>query len=253
MKRRFIDAIQGLCLGACSLLGLGVAPLQAQTPAQVSSVDECVVLLHGLGRSAWSMKPLERAVSDAGYRVVNQGYDSTALTIEQVAGQVVPDAVRGCGPEAKKTHFVTHSLGGIVVRYFLQDSRLRPGSRIVMLSPPNQGSEVADRFGDAAWYRWFTGPAGQQLTTEVDSIPNRLAPIPYDIGIITGRKSLDPWFSDVIPGADDGKVSVERARLEGMKDFLVVDENHTFIMRSQPVIEQVMRFLHSGRFDHGAG
>lgn len=249
MRQRRMHALQGLCLAIVSTLGAYVAPAQAQA----TYADECVVLLHGLGRSSWSMTALEKTAREAGYRVVNQDYDSTAFTIEQIAADVVPDALHDCGNDTGKIHFVTHSMGGIVVRYFLQSSRLPTGSRIVMLSPPNQGSEVADRFADAAWYRWFTGPAGQQLTTRDDSIPNRMAPIPYDVGIITGRKSLDPWFSGVIPGDDDGKVAVARARLKGMSDFLVVDENHTFIMRSKPVIEQVMRFLQKGRFSREAG
>lgn len=220
----------------------------ATAVAAVRAGNECVVLLHGLGRTAWSMNALAKYLETAGYHVVNQGYESTSSTIEQVARQVVPRALAACGARAEKVHFVTHSLGGIVVRYYLQTHTLPAGSRIVMLSPPNRGSEVADRYRQAGWYRWLTGPAGQQLTTADDSMPNRLRPVPYDTGVITGRKSLDPWFSAFIPGDDDGKVAVERARLVGMKDFLVVNHSHTFIMQSRDVQDNVLSFLRRGYF-----
>lgn len=213
-----------------------------------NAANECVVLLHGLGRTAWSMGSVAEYLRTVGYRVVNQGYESTSSTIEQVARHVVPRAVASCGPSADKIHFVTHSLGGIVVRYYLQKNALPAGSRIVMLSPPNQGSEIADRYRQAGWYQWLTGPAGQQLTTAGDSVPNQLRPIPYDVGVITGRKTMDPWFSAFIPGEDDGKVAVERARLDGMKDFLVVNHSHPFIMRSRAVHEQILSFLRSASF-----
>ncbi|MDH3326626.1 MAG: hypothetical protein OEM38_07915, partial [Gammaproteobacteria bacterium] len=147
-----------------------------------------------------------------------------------------------------KIHFVTHSLGGIISRYYLQTNQLPAGSRIVMLSPPNKGSEIADRFHDSTWYRWLTGPPGQQLTTDSNSLPNTLDAINYEVGVITGRDTLEPWFSRLIPGEDDGKVSVESAKLPEMKDFLVVDHTHTFIMKSDVVMVQVLNFIKHGNF-----
>ncbi|MCP4312474.1 MAG: lipase, partial [Bacteroidetes bacterium] len=141
------------------------------------------------------------------------------------------------------------SLGGIVTRYYLQTNSIPEGSRIVMLSPPNRGSEIADRFQNSTWYKWFTGPPGQQLTTDLNSIPNKLKPIPYDVGVIAGRRTLEPWFSKLIPGKDDGKVSVESARLDEMKDFIIVDHAHTFIMKSEDVKRQVVNFLQQGKFN----
>lgn len=225
--------------------------LVSAVESKADAADECVVLLHGLGRTAWSMRSVANYLEKSGYLVVNQGYDSTSATIEQLASHVVPVAVARCGAEVGKINFVTHSLGGIVVRYFLQHNELPVGSRIVMLSPPNQGSEVADRYRHAAWFRWLTGPAGQQLTTANDSVPNIMRPIPYDVGVITGRTSLDPWFSSFIPGEDDGKVAVRRARLDGMKDFLIVNHSHTFIMRSREVHRQILYFLQTASFQRG--
>lgn len=117
-----------------------------------------------------------------------------------------------------------------------------------MLSPPNKGSEVADTLRHTMFYRWATGPAGQQLGTDPDSLPNRLAPIDAEVGVISGRRSSDPWFSSLFRGENDGKVAVARARLDEMKDFLVVDAGHTFIMLRRDVMEQTYHFLCHGQF-----
>lgn len=217
----------------------------AETPTKD---QDCVILLHGMGRSDWSMRSLQKALTKAGYHTVNYKYPSTSLRIEDIASQHIPLAITKCGDRQGSIHFVTHSLGGIVLRYFLQSQHLPPGSRVIMLCPPNKGSELADRFKNALWYQWLTGPAGQQLGTASDSMPNRLDNIDVEVGVITGRKSMEPWFSRLIHGEDDGKVSVERARLDEMQDFLVVDNAHTFIMNDQRVITQVMAFLQTGYF-----
>lgn len=213
--------------------------------------DECVVLLHGLGRSKGSMSKLEEYLSRQGYHVVNYDYPSTALSIEQIAEKYAAEAVNVCRDSASsKIHFVTHSMGGIVVRQYLQDHSVPSGSRVVMLSPPNQGSELADALRDSLMFRWFMGPAGQQLGTDSHGIPSRLHPIGLEIGVITGNTSFEPWFSSLSPGPDDGKVSVERAKLDEMVDFLVVSSGHSLIMSNPEVMAEVAYFLAHGRFAH---
>ena len=231
-------------LVSCS--GIKTIPLEDDGKPE----SECVILLHGMGRTKSSMDEIEEGLSKGGYNVVNFDYPSRKETIEQIAENWIPKAIAQCPKSAEKVHFVTHSLGGIITRKYLQTNKLPSGSRIVMLSPPNQGSEVADYFKDTFWYRWFTGPVGQQLTTDSDSVPNQLAPIAYEVGVITGTRSFDPWFSILIPGTDDGKVSVERAKLAEMKDFLTVPHTHTFIMNSDEVLRQIKCFLKKGYFDH---
>lgn len=212
---------------------------------------ECVILLHGLGRTSLSMLGIESVLSGAGYYVANSGYDSRAGDIEGLADSAITAALNECAAwHAARIHFVTHSLGGILVRQYLQDHSIDGLGRIVMLAPPNQGSEVADLLRDNSLYRFATGPAGQQLGTGAQSVPLRLQPIPGEIGVIAGDSSSDPWFSPSIPGDDDGKVSVQRARLAEMQDFLVVDNGHTFIMHDDTVQEQVLHFLQTGRFIH---
>ncbi len=216
--------------------------------------NECVVLLHGLGRSPASMSRLEEYLSGQGYRTVNFGYPSRSDSVERIAEVYIPNALAQCRPrDVTKVHFVTHSLGGIIVRQYLQTNSLPDGSRLVMLAPPNHGSEAVEFFKKVFLYRWITGPAGQQMGTSSKSISNRLKPIGIEVGIIAGDRSLNPIFSALIPGPDDGRVSVESAKLDEMVDFLVIPSSHSFIMRKQAVMKQVVHFLEHGKFDHTQG
>ena len=211
----------------------------------------CVILLHGLGRTHRSMTTLAQELETRGYQVTNQAYPSTQAPIEILTRDYLTPAVQRCqNAGCRVLHMVSHSLGGILIRQYLQTQTLPEGSRIVMLSPPNQGSELADHLKSYRLYDWVTGPAGQQLGTEADSVPKQLAPVGATIGVITGSESWNPLFSYMIPGPDDGKVAVANARLAEMTDFLVVPAGHTFIMDDDEVIAQTIHFLQYGRFDH---
>jgi pimeloyl-ACP methyl ester carboxylesterase len=208
-----------------------------------------VVLLHGLLRSAYSMGLLAHGLAAAGYRVRNVGYPSRPYDVAGLVERFLRPAIEGCGAD-RPVHVVTHSLGGILIRFWLQSHRLPPGSRIVMLAPPNHGSEVADLVRDWPVYRWLMGAVGQQLGTGPDGIVRQLRPIDEEVGVIAAQGSIQPWFSPLFRGANDGVVSVESTRLDEMRDFIVVDHSHTLMMFSREVREQVRRFLAEGRFRH---
>jgi hypothetical protein len=233
----------------CIFIALIPSTLMAATP--VSHEKECVILLHGMGKSPASMNKIEAYLAGKGYRIVNLGYPSTDESIERIAEVYIADAVAKCQPgPLYKIHFVTHSLGGIIVRQYLQANSLPEGSRLVMLAPPNQGTEVVDYVKDFFAYRWIHGPTGQELGTNPESAPNRMKPIDIEVGIIAGDQSLNPIFSALIPGPDDGRVSVERAKLEEMTDFLVISSTHTSILKNSAVLKQIAYFLEHGKFDH---
>jgi len=140
-------------------------------------------------------------------------------------------------------------MGGILVRAYFRDHEVAEAGRVVMLAPPNHGSEIVDVYRDRWWFRRGTGPAGQQLGTAADSLPNTLPPLKLEVGVIAGKRSSDPWFNRLYAGDHDGKVSVASARLPEMKDMLVVDSGHTFMMNSPAVIREVKAFLKDGAFE----
>ena len=212
---------------------------------------ECVVLLHGLARTYNSMNTMEKALIQAGYHTVNLDYPSRSKSIEDIVEEEFTRGIELCEQaDTRKIHFVTHSLGGIIVRHAMARQKPKNLGRVVMLSPPNKGSFVTDKLKNWWLYRWLNGPAGQDLGTEEDSLPNRLGPVDYEVGVITGNRHwfFDTWFASLSPGEHDGKVSVEGARVEGMADFLVVPETHPFIMNADRVIEETIHFLRQGTF-----
>lgn len=221
----------------------------SNNPVMADEEKEYVILLHGLARTETSMLKLELHLMNHGFHVVNIGYPSREKDIQTLSEETISKAINECtNATASKINFVTHSMGGILVRYYLDAHKINNLGRVVMLSPPNQGSEVVDKLKNLILFKWINGPAGQQLGTNRESLPNKLGPPDYEVGIITGDKTINPILSLLIPGKDDGKVSVERAKLMNMKDFLIVPKNHSFIMNSDDVISQVIYFIENGEF-----
>ncbi len=241
------------------LLTLATAAVLVVTQCTASiaaaPAPDTVVLLHGLGLGKWSMTRIERALTRDGYHVVNLGYPSTRVPLETLANEWLPAqlAARDITPaNTPRLHFVTHSMGGIVLRAWVAGGHAPANlSRVVMLAPPHQGTPLVDRIGDWWLFRAFTGVNGRRLGTQAaDAFPTKLGPwnSHAQLGIIAGDRSLNPLFSAWIPGPDDGKVPVAATRLEGMADHCVLPYSHTWLQYPREPIDQVRVFLRTGRF-----
>ena len=253
-----------------------------------ADATDCVVLLHGLARTTKSMRTLQTFLESRGYAVANTGYPSRDTTVAELAMEALPRALSTCdslwakqpsamqasaaatanptvNPAANpavnpstaitdsgRVHFVTHSMGGILLRYYLSQRDIPSLGRVVMLAPPNQGSQVVDKFGPLPGFRLLNGPAGLQLGTRADSVPRQLGGVSFDLGVIAGTSSINLILSQVLPNPDDGKVSVANTRLDGMCAHLALSVSHPFIMQRQFVLDEVVHYLDTGRFlsDH---
>jgi hypothetical protein len=239
---------------ACALLPIaaclnGCATATRAEVVTAASSSECVVLLHGLNRSWRAMRPMAEALQAAGFATANIDYPSQSGSVEEIAPLAVGMGLDECrGTGAERIHFVTHSLGGILLRYQNKQSPIQDLGRVVMLGPPNQGSEIIDKTRDWPGFEMLAGEAGSQLGTDNGSIPCTLGPVDFELGVIAGSKTINVFSSAMLPNPDDGKVSVASTQVDGMNDFLVVGHSHHYITRSDVVFRNTESFLRHGRF-----
>jgi hypothetical protein len=238
---RMVATLACVCLTGCAVL--------PDVKKTTDNAFEAVILLPGLARTPRSMKKMASRLEREGYAVEILDYPSREKTVEQLSEEHLRPAVdawllAGVG----RIHFVSHSLGGIVLRHYLAHHALPERGRLVMLGAPNRGSEVVDRLGAMPVFAWINGPAGRQLGTGPDALPNTLPDPGGEVAVIAGTNSINWILSTMIPGEDDGKVSVERTRLPDMTAFAEVPVSHPFLMADQAVIDMVVVFLATGSF-----
>ena len=210
-----------------------------------ADAQELVLLLHGLGRSNIAMWRLADRLEDANYKVQRIGYHSIGTTLAEVLTDITGQINQCCAEDQRKIHLVGHSLGGLLIRAYLQDNQLLNLGRVVLIGTPNKGTEIANWLGDNPAVKLLT-PIAAELSTHQDSFPNRL-PLPYyPVGVIAGVVDRDN--ENYLPGRDDGMVSVESTKLEGMRDFIEISSGHSMMRYNDEVAQQAINFLQQGRF-----
>lgn len=255
MKKRITQCVQLIALWFVTLAsGFATeAYLQQITltrpDTSAQDVTQCVVLLHGLARTSSSMEALAEQLVDNNYIVVNIDYPSRQFPIKELADNTVPAGIQAClAAGATSVSFVTHSLGGIMLRYYAEHKPEFAIHRAVLLGPPNQGSEVVDNMRDVPGYKWLNGPAGQQLGTDGASVPSSLGAVKFDTAVVAGTFSINLVLSTYLPDPDDGKVSVASSRVDNMCAHLQMDVSHPYLMKDDDIIAEVVNYLRDGRF-----
>lgn len=209
-------------------------------------MQDGVVLLHGIFRTGLSMKVLERYFKKHGYSVLNITYPSRKHSLQELTEVIHPNVSMFSSQLAGKLHFVGHSMGGLLTRVYLKKYPVKNLGCVVMLGTPNNGSEVADFLKDWRLYKSLYGPAGQQLVTDQPDIQSILGAPDYPVGVIAGSRTVDPVSSYIIGKPNDGKVSVDSTKLEGMKAHRLIPVSHSFMPYKRQVRELALQFIKTG-------
>lgn len=215
--------------------------------SQATNSGDYVVILHGIARSSNHMNNISDYLNKSGFDVININYPSTTYKIGELTG-IINKEISKKAIKNKSIHFVGYSMGGLMVRALIHKYKYKNLGRVVQLAPPNKGSEVADFLKNFWPYKKIYGPAGQQLVTDQSVIKHLFGEVDYELGIIAGNSTIDPISSAIIPGENDGKVAVERTKLKGMKDHIVVNASHSFFPSNKKVKRQTLHFLKNGNF-----
>ena len=208
---------------------------------------QTVILLHGVAKSKHCMNKLGRHLQAQGYAVVNQTYPSFSDTLPVLAEKTIAQLLAKC-PQDQPVHFVTHSMGGILVRYYLAKHKVNNLGKVVMLGPPNQGSALVDILNKLDAKQHLSTQPIMQLGTHQNGLTQQIGKADFEVGIIAGKRSVNPILSLFLSGRDDGKVCVENTKLAGMKAHITLPVTHPFMMKNHQVIKQVIHFLASGDF-----
>lgn len=233
----------GLYLSACASLP------QVTQGERADNAQACIVLVHGLWRSGAAMDVIARDLRHHGYQTVTVDYPSTSATIPELAEKYLHQGVESCRQRGVgQIHMVSHSMGGILVRQYLQTRRLPEGSRVVMLSPPNKGSELSTYFANSRWYEWLVGPAGASLIQGENGFLAHLAPIEEPVGVIAAYRSWSLWPEAWLPSPNDGTVSLRSMLLDEMDDLALVNAGHAMMRHKDETHQLIRRFLKYGAF-----
>lgn len=230
------------------------ADLASQDKDAGTMPGHVIFVLHGIIRSRDSVEKMQKYLQQEfpEAAVLTFGYASTRAEIGDHAA-ALDRVIARLEPSVRRIDFVGHSMGNLVVRHYLGDCECRQQvdrriGRIVMVAAPNGGSRRAEAWAWSSTFKTLFGDAGQQLAKNWETVMPQLATPCCEFGIVAGAKGDGEGWKDLLPGDDDGTVSVATTRLPGARDFITVPCKHTYIMDNEQAQEYVAKFLHEGYF-----
>ena len=237
-----------LLIAAIAAMAAFVTPATGAAAGSIAQTGkDIVVVLHGLGRGKSAMRRLANSLEAAGYRAIRIGYDSLRDSPEEILKDIGQKIDSCCLGKSPNLHFVGHSLGGLLIRAYL--AKYKPANRghVVLIGTPNNGTKIVDKLRDNWWFQML-GPMAQKLGTDANGFSKTLGPPDYPVGVIAGRKAGKDNEA-LVPGEDDGLVSIESTKIKGMSDFVIVEAGHSALRYDKNVVRHVVSFLKTGRFD----
>lgn len=208
------------------------------------SSDHLVLLIHGLGRHAGIMKKCTTAIKNAGFAAHSLNYATLFEDVQSHADHFehLLEHVKGI----KKVSFVTHSLGGLVVRELLKRKTTwnsAVADKLVMMGTPNKGAQIAEFLARLKTYQFITGPSGQDVRPlkKLKTLP----PPPIPTLVIAGGRGTDIGYNPLLNGDNDGVVTVDETRLDIKHEFFLINSIHTVLMDQKEAIKKTIEFLMS--------
>jgi triacylglycerol lipase len=216
----------------------------------IAAPRETVVVLHGVALNRLICLRLEWALERAGYDVINVSIPSRRVLVSELGDVWLPTLLRTRGTaQSPRLHFVTHSMGGLIVRRTLEHERPANLGRVVMIGPPNRGSELADHLSQSRFWRWLIGVNLRRLGTGPEAFWRELKPsVEYPVGIIAGTRFLNPLGAFHLPKPHDGAVSLLSTHLDGETEHLEQPYSHTGLLFRAATARHTISFLRSGHF-----
>lgn len=209
---------------------------------------EVTLLIHGILRHSRSLGKVQTALEKAGLQPEPFDYPSTKAPLDS-AVDYLASTLENLGPEVTRINIVVHSMGGLLVRTYLKqygekaDPRIH---RLVMMGTPNHGAQMATILRDLGAFKMIFGPAGQQLVDAEDGFISELPTPPFEFAVIAGSRGNSKGWNPLIPGDDDGTVTVESTRLPGAKDFRTFVTSHALMLFRRDVADAAVRFIQTG-------
>jgi len=214
----------------------------------ITSATHKVYILHGYAGSLLQMEKIYKGLKHEGYDAENYTYPSFKESIDSIGHDLY---VKVKQENYDTVSFVTHSMGGLIVRSMYQyldtTSHFPFIFRFVMLAPPNKGTEMADFFSKS-YISSYLGPNVVLMKTDSNSYTFKL-PVPTcEVGLIVGIKGKKPWFNPFMKDDNDGTVTMKEAILGNEKEITTVKSMHILMPLKKKVVMLVNRFIKTGSF-----
>ncbi len=218
--------------------------LRLQSAWETSS-GENVVLVHGILRGSSSMNKIKIEFIRQGFSVTGFDYTKKDGSIEEISDSLHKKIKKF--PKGK-IHFVTHSMGAVIVRSYISKYKPRNIGRVVMIAPPNNGSVYAAVLLHLPFFEKIFGRSGMDIAEGENCIVNSL-PVPeFEFGVIAGGTGYEIGLNPFLKGDNDGTVLLKETIIEGMADFMQIKGQHSFLLFNNEVISESINFIKNGKF-----
>ena len=214
------------------------------------------IIFHGIYGESKDLQHISNILNVKGYPVVNIQYPTTTHPIEEMTEKYITPVIekqiknlnilnsnlKTEDQKNLKINFIVHSMGSVLLRYYLKNHKIDNMGKVMFISPPSHGSPLSDNpISDSIPY--FLGPAVSQIKTDKNSFINTLGEPDYQCYILIGDHSDNFLYSFIIPGKDDGMIPFSTAGLQSCSMKVIINTTHTSILESEDTFREIENYF----------